>query len=437
MMSDISSTKWLDKIILGSMLALLAALTFSSALVEISFVIAAICWIFKNVTRRTFMASLKFIPGMLLLTSYALIVLLTSFWTENYELSFKGILKVFQQITILALAFDTFKSKENLKILAIFISSLVTVVILNSLIQYAFGKDLIRGFSSADSSAGQRVTGSFKSYGLLATFMIMALPICAGIYGYFRDLNSSRVYQALCVFSMLAGLFILFLTRSRGAALAFGVGTVFMLVVNQKFKLLGILCLLGVLTFTILPKGMIIHLDNKGQEQSLVERYYLWDRAVYVIKARPLTGTGINTYAESHMAYDQTKSWRVTRYYAHNGYLQLAAETGLPSLLFYLAFLGVSIWAGIRFSSNQGERRCYRMLVLGFTGGCLNFCLFAIVDTVMHNPLPVMTFWYFMGCLLGVIAHPRLTRQSDSFVKVTTSAEQISKKGNLFSLPTP
>ena len=144
---------------------------------------------------------------------------------------------------------------------------------------------------------------------------------------------------------------------------------------------------------------MLIHLDADRKEQSLVERYYLWDRAISVIKAKPLTGTGINTYAVAHQRYDTTKNWRVRNYYAHNGYLQLAAETGLPGLFLFLAFLIYQfVWSYRRLAQKKaaGEVTGY-WIPLGLLTSMAGFLVFAFVDTVLHNEQSAMTFWYLAG----------------------------------------
>ena len=141
---------------------------------------------------------------------------------------------------------------------------------------------------------------------------------------------------------------------------------------------------------------MVIHLDAEGKEQSLVERYFLWDRAIQVIAAKPWGGTGVNTYSISHLKYDKTKSWRVRHYYAHNGYLQLAAETGIPCLLFFLGFLGIHAFRSIRFIQYRPDAAS-SLLSSGLFLGICNFLAFSMVDTVLHNPLSVMTLWYLLG----------------------------------------
>jgi len=204
------------------------------------------------------------------------------------------------------------------------------------------------------------------------------------------------------------GLLLLFWTRLRGAWVAFIGGVLFFLwTAKKRIYLAFVMLALGSLFF-LLPRSMIIHLDYYGKEQSLIERLYLWDRAVQVIAARPLTGTGINTYAVAHQKYDQRQSWRVKNYYSHNGYLQIAAETGLPSLACFLAFLFFYFQNSLRLLKglSGGEER---VRLLGFLTGIVNFLILGIIDTIFHNPQAVMGFWFLVG---WAVAYQRLLRAS-------------------------
>jgi O-antigen ligase len=266
---------------------------------------------------------------------------------------------------------------------------------LNAIVQYFLGLDLIRGNEPLPATAGLRVTGAFKTYGLCAAFFAVTIPYAAA-----AALTSKWFSRRQAGWALLTalGLITLFLTRSRGAMLAFLLGILITLALLRHFRVLAFLAVLAVAGFFILPRGMVIHLDAEGKEQSLVERFTLWDRALQVVKAKPWTGTGINTYAAVHDRYDRRQDWRVRGYYAHNGYLQLAAETGLISLGAFLFFLAV--WFArqtkdLRAGPGVSGRR------FGLVAGVTVFLLLALVDTVVHNPLAVMTFWFLLGAALG------------------------------------
>ncbi|MBI4115243.1 MAG: O-antigen ligase family protein [Candidatus Omnitrophica bacterium] len=258
--------------------------------------------------------------------------------------------------------------------------------------QYVFGSDLLRHIPFEQASAGPRISASFKNYGLLASFLISFSPLL-GCRLSREDKAGETFLKSL---GFVLSLLLLFWTRVRGAWVAFWGGLLFLALMQRK-KIYFLLLLLPLVAIPILlPRSMVIHLDAEGKEQSLVERFYLWDRAVQVIQARPWTGTGINTYAVAHQKYDQRQNWRVQNYYAHNGYLQMAAETGLPSLACFLTFLFFYFLKGLRFTAKRPDGEDRRTLA-GIYAGIVNFLVLAIIDTIFHNPQAVLSFWFLAG----------------------------------------
>lgn len=386
------------------LLVLWAALSFSSALVEISFAFAVLIYFFLILKKYKNMCSgiSSHKIAVLYLLGFVILSVLSIFWSENHELSIRGSLKVLQQVMIFGMVFTAVNhSKDFQWFERVFLSMLVLLAV-NGIYQYFTGRDFIRGFEIEAASSGPRITASFKSYGLLASYLISTIPLLFAIL-LIRMKEKSRAMKIFALAALLIlNLALLYWTRSRGAFVAFALGTTVILILLKFYRVLLALLVAGALFLVMLPRSMVIHLDAEGKEQSLVERYYLWDRAVQVIQAKPLTGTGINTYASTHAKYDKTQNWRVRNYYAHNGYLQMAAETGVASLLFFLAFLFYYMSRNVNLSTKTSEQT--RILFWGVTGGLFNFIILASVDTVLHNPLPAMTFWYLLG-LQGAIVN--------------------------------
>ena len=64
-----------------------------------------------------------------------------------------------------------------------------------------------------------------------------------------------------------------------------------------------------------------------------------------MIGEHPLLGTGLGTWSYILCAFPPRSEWSTTGYYAHNDYLQLAAEGGLLTLV--LLFAGLILIAGL------------------------------------------------------------------------------------------
>ncbi|OGX04213.1 MAG: hypothetical protein A3J12_11540, partial [Omnitrophica bacterium RIFCSPLOWO2_02_FULL_44_11] len=305
--------------------------SFSKALLEIFVTISIISWLIFIFLNKSEAKPLRQL--IILLSTFLIISSISSFQSDHLETSLRGILKLFKSSMILLIGMHLFSQHEKLQRLWYVLLCAFGVIVVDSIIQHVFGYDLFRQNPILYSDTQIRLTGPFQQYGLLASFLIAATPI---IYVFLTTVRlTSKVKQSAAISVFIIGLFILYKTHSRGAWLAAFVSWIVYAVITKQKKLLLILILTAFISPLVLPKNALLHLNIERKEQSLAERYQLWRRALEVIKARPLFGCGINTYAVNHQKYDTIKHWRVPGYYAHNGYLQLAAETGLIALALF------------------------------------------------------------------------------------------------------
>lgn len=388
-----------------ALLILWASATFSIALMEISFVAALALWSFYFFSEKVpgnFFTQKGVCPPKLWipLSVFFLIVLISFIPSEYPKESFRGVLKILKPLLVFVMTADLFRAEKKMKQFDLAFLIIFLLVLADSSIQYAFGKDLLRGFPAQDSSAGLRLVGAFGDFGRMSAYLILIIPVFSmRFWSEFRSANN-RTKSLWALFLALAGLALLYLTRCRGPIVALALSVTCLFVYKRWFKALGICAVLFFVLFALTPRGMIIHLDAESKEQSLVERVELWKRATDVIKAKPWLGTGINTYNVAHEKYDTNKNWRVRGYYAHNGYLQLAAEIGIPGIFFLLLFLllffrrGLKVASAIRGSPEELEQ-------LGILTGLLAFLIYALADTNLQSPQSLMSFWFLAGVLLA------------------------------------
>jgi len=124
-------------------------------------------------------------------------------------------------------------------------------------------------------------------------------------------------------------------------------------------------------------------------------RMQLWKEALCVIRDHPLWGAGLNTYALVIRPY---KSFYFGEAYAHNSFLQMAAETGVLGLLSFLWILFGYFKNGFRHLSNSRNS-----LVLGLMSGVLAFLAQSFVDTNLYALQLVVLFWFMLGLTFAVI----------------------------------
>lgn len=381
-----------------SLITLFVAVTFSTALCEIAIVTALVSWTGKKVIDRDF--SFLKDPVYLVLTAFVTFIALSVANSEHFYISFRGMIKAVKGIVIFFILVDTFKTKEQVIRLVKILSVLFLVVLFNGLWQYETGKDLIRGkpagFFAKDFQ--RRITSSFGFYSQLGTFLILLNSLFLGIlFGKSKSSKKEKVLLALLITLGCAGLFF---TGSRASWLAFGGAVLFLGIVRRSKLIIGGLIAGAIIAAIVLPSHMKFHFDYFGKEQSASERLMLWRRAADVIKAHPFLGCGINTYNLSHAKYDTVKDSRVKGYYAHNGYLQLAAEIGLFGIAFFILFLILFFLKIIRKARDIPDP-AFSGISLGALAGCFGFLCLVMVDTVLQSFQTNTLFWMFMGLAMA------------------------------------
>ncbi len=88
--------------------------------------------------------------------------------------------------------------------------------------------------------------------------------------------------------------------------------------------------------------GTFLNVNNINKDRNLLVRYELWGRSVAMVKDLPLTGVGIGNFYRKNVSYEHKSLGKGYVQNAHNYYLQLAAELGLPGIsLFFLILVSL------------------------------------------------------------------------------------------------
>jgi len=363
----------------SSLLVLWASLTFSIALMEIAFVCALIFWIGWHVQLKKGTCSHSALAGKQApqvdwafwtpLALFFLFVLVSYFTSEYPKQSLRGLFKIAKPLLAFIMAMDLFRDTKS---------------------QKRFDGIFLATF----------LVGPFGNFAKMATYLVLVIPIFAMRFwnDFTRPEQRKKSFYGLALAA--AGFTLLYLTRCRGPVVALVLSLGILFFYKRWFKVLGIALLLALAVLVAMPRNVLIHQDAQGKEQSIVERFELWKRALDVIEAKPWTGTGINTYNVAHEKYDKEQNWRVRGYYAHNGYLQLAAEIGLPGIFSFLLFLFMFFRKILRsLRPIRGSPEEYTRL--GFLTGLLAFLIYATCDNNLQSPPSLMFFWFMAGILMA------------------------------------
>jgi O-antigen ligase len=248
-------------------------------------------------------------------------------------------------------------------------------------------------------------------------------------FGFFPDPHNFAFFVNLCLFAGLGYLFFqretvpkiwigvavalmilaVGLSFSRGAYLGLLAGGLFFASVFLKRSgVLGkafvaaatIFVLIFIFNSNVITRRLASSFNLK--EGSNAERYKNWVQAADIIRDYPLGGVGLGNYART---VDPTAENR-SSIYAHNLFLDIAAETGILNAIVFLCLFLFSVWRCIRNNS---------MLDLGLAAGLVAFFVHSVFDTALYCPQVLTMFLIIIA--LGL--NSNLKTQSAKF-KTTT-----------------
>jgi len=276
-----------------------------------------------------------------------------------------------------------------------------------------------------------RAYGTFEQPNPYAGYLGMLIPL--GV-GFLLTRPSRKARTHAMVVSLLAVLAVL-MSLSRGAWVGIGLALSAMMLFWSRRSLLllgaGLLAAapLAALAFlNLLPYEITSRLATaldyfrfvdvaeevpNPQNWAVIERMAHWQAALSMIASHPLTGVGAGNYPAAYELYS-LPGWNEALGHAHNFYLNVAAEMGIPALVVYLWFLITALVVTMKWlirsrekevpPSPEGERgegepgspchRLWRGILLGVLG--------ALVASSIHNEFDSL-FVHSMSVQLGMI----------------------------------
>jgi len=183
--------------------------------------------------------------------------------------------------------------------------------------------------------------GAFEDNNDYALLLDVAAPIAFYVARGESNRWLKRTCYALSVMMMITVLF----TLSRGGFL--GLCAILLgLALKSKYKLTGLLAvvLIGSITFALLPGRVIERVGTistaSETDQSAQMRFNSWYVCMQIISDHPVLGIGPRNMLELFGRYLETENVRV----AHNSFLQMAVDAGLPAMLMMLGLMALSFF---------------------------------------------------------------------------------------------
>ncbi|MFC1657837.1 O-antigen ligase family protein [Candidatus Omnitrophota bacterium] len=265
------------------------------------------------------------------------------------------------------------------------------------------------------------ITGPFKHYNDLATYLVCILPLAVSLF--LIKAKKKIYYVVLFLMVALLSLCLLF-TFSRGGWLGFMAAALLMLFLSRLNRRVLIIVGIFILLITLMPKARervaytfkTAYFQKAASQKKKryvgdANRFLYWDTAFAMIKENPFLGQGVGTYMAQSSHYTPKKR-KIP--YAHNCYLQIWAETGIFALLSFLLFLGSILYKAIKAfrgscfkvqspkdgSSGKISFAGNPYLLLGVICAIFGFLVHSFFDTQLYSLQLSVLFWVMLGMML-------------------------------------
>ena len=133
------------------------------------------------------------------------------------------------------------------------------------------------------------------------------------------------------------------------------------------------------------------------------ERSDPWGRALDAIAHFPITGSGLGTFRQIAYLFGPVPLPKADDdiAHAHNVFLQVALDLGIPGLVAYVAMLGITFCLCWRVARARTAVR-YRWLALGILGSLVAFHVYGLTDTIAPGAKPGVAFWMLLALAVSV-----------------------------------
>ncbi|MDD3905583.1 MAG: O-antigen ligase family protein [Candidatus Omnitrophica bacterium] len=392
-----------DKISEWSLYVCIFALPFAKSIIEITIATALIGLIVKKVLMK---------ESLVFRWSYAesflalfLIVSAVSLMNTQYPaLSIRALFsKSLKFAALFLIAREILNTRQRVRRFVMVAAASCVLILVDGFVQYFIThRDFLHGYVPFKYRNEPGIfiigfpTASFPFPNDFAAWIIMFI-FPAGVYCLCKKEDPRAAIMSALIFFAL--LYSLILTKARGAWLGFSAALLPMIFFIRLKKALIFLAIIVLFSVLFIKKELI---PDIFATVSVNDRVVMWTNGMEILQKHPIIGNGLNTffveYKETRKDSDRGKRGS----YAHNCYLQMAADIGLVGLAAFLLFAGAVIVKGFRSLSRIRDPAAYA-IVLGVNLGLIAFLLHSAVDTNLYSLNLAALFWLAAGVMFAAI----------------------------------
>ena len=344
-------------------------------------------WIVKLVIKRKIeftSTSMDYPILIFLIIGFASVVVN---WTNLYQAG-KGVSNLWEWFFAFYIVVHLVKRRNQLKrFIGVWLASAI-IVTLYGIYQYI-------------TSPSRFVTSFFTLNSYLSQYLILIIPLILSLFLFKKaKKEGSRPVDGmgkifLGVVFLLTFTLLIF-TMERGAWLGITIGVLMMgIMLRDKPILIGFPLLLALAFFSFSPfKARALSIF---QPQYHSERLCCMRSCLTMIKERPLIGVGLGNFRYHYPGY-MLPGAKEYFLHAHNIFLQITVEMGIPGLLVFLWLL--FLFFKDIFAQRQ-EDKYLKVVSIGFCAGIIAILITSFFHDVFHSRQIATLTWYIIGMAIA------------------------------------
>jgi O-antigen ligase len=265
---------------------------------------------------------------------------------------------------------------------------------------------------SEAKGAFTRIVGTFNQSNDFGRYLMLMLIMGAAIYPHLD--KRLRTFMGVG----LAGMSVfLFLTYTRSALIAAGLGLLVVGVLQSKRLLVG-LFVAGLVGLFVVPSlsGRFTDLTQYQSKQATVGgapnsgntlawRLSYWTEVLPLANHNPVTGIGLNM-----TQYNTDKAKQ-----PHNDFIRAYVETGIIGFIAYVAMMIALVGMGRRAVRAAPEPSLDRGVAIGFLGCAVAFLAVSVVANVISNVVNLWYFFTFAAAASAIVQRRLLAAQASDY----------------------
>jgi len=232
----------------------------------------------------------------------------------------------------------------------------------------------------------------------VALGMMMLLPVLGALVHTSKWRWEPWIYRILAIGVFYRGM----TTYSRGGFLAAAVlGLMVFLRSEKKMRAAVAVLVFGLLVWTVMPQAFwdrmqtITATSEDARDESAAGRLYMWNVAMVMAQAKPLTGVGLNGFQQSQETYDPNSPFGTGRA-AHSIWFGVLGDLGWPGLFLFIANLGMALWSAWRVVRMTRKRPELRELRIYGNALVSSLVVYAVAGTFLSHHYNEMA-WHMFG----------------------------------------